>query len=88
MRKIFGGVTFTLNDTTEQYVVAVKNSDDSLVKLFSERFDRKKAYGVDFVIETAADLLDTPLTEEEIAWYRSADHTELQELILSTTNLE
>ena len=88
MRKVFGGVTVHTELAAEWYTVSIKNEDDSIQTLHDEPFNRKKAYGVDYVIETANSVLDTPLTEEEIAWLRDVDPVELQTEILNAANKE
>lgn len=86
MRKVFGGVVVDSN-LKEIYCVSLVNDDGSMTHLAEETFDRKKPYGVDFVIETAQTALESKgldqLTEDEISWLRTAGNEELQELILS-----
>jgi len=88
MRKVFGGVTMHLEQTTEWYTVSIKNEDNSIIKLFDERFDRKKSYGIDFVIDTANSVLEEKLTQAEITWLRNVDPVELQTEILNASNVE
>lgn len=83
MRKVFGGVTVHPELAAEWYTVSIKNEDDSVQTLHDEPFDRKKVYGINYVVETANSLLDTPLTEEEITWLREVDPVELQTEILN-----
>ena len=61
--------------------------DDTVQNLLTENFNRKKSYGIDFVITTANQLLEQQLTEEEITWLRNTDTVELQNEILSITNI-
>jgi hypothetical protein len=83
MRKVFGGVTLHPDQLVEWYNVSIKNEDESVENLLSERFDRKKSYGLDFVISTANSVLEQSLTEEEISWLQNVDPLELQTLILA-----
>jgi hypothetical protein len=87
MRKIFGGVTVHPDQTAEWYTVSIKNEDGTIQEIYDERFDRKKSYGIDFVIETADRELSQKLTEEEITWFRNADTEELQTLILAARDV-
>ena len=86
MRKVFGGVTVHPELSAEWYTVSIKNEDGTLQSLFDERFDRKKAYGIDFVVEKANSVLEQPLTEDEINWLRNVDPIELQQEILNSAN--
>ena len=87
MRKIIGGVAIHPTNGTEWYFVSVKNEDNTYENLLHEKFDRKKPYGIDFVIETAAAKLaekSAPvLTEQEIEWLRTVDTLDLQTEILA-----
>ena len=86
MRKVFGGVTVHPELSAEWYTVSIKNEDGTFQSLFDERFDRKKAYGIDFVVEKANSVLEQPLTEDEINWLRNVDPIELQQEILNSAN--
>jgi hypothetical protein len=88
MRKVFGGVTVHSEQTAEWYTVSIKKEDNSVIKLFDERFDRKKSYGIDFVIDTANSVLEEKLTPDEITWLRNVDPVELQTEILNASNVE
>jgi|688.fasta_scaffold298745_1 hypothetical protein len=85
MRKLIAGVTMNPEQNVEWYTVKLKNQDGTYNTLLSEKFDRKKSYGVDFAIETAervlTDQLIAALTTEEIAWIRTIDAVEYQEEI-------
>ena len=87
MRKVFGGVIMHPEELQEKYTIYVKNEDDTVQNLLTENFNRKKSYGIDFVITTANQLLEQQLTEEEITWLRNTDTVELQNEILSITNI-
>ena len=82
MRKLIAGVTMHPEQNAEWYTINLKNQDESYTTLLSERFDRKKAYGVEFAIATAEQVLTeqaiTALTAEELAWIRTADAIEYQ----------
>jgi hypothetical protein len=87
MRKIIAGVTMHPEHNVEWYTVSLKNSNGTYNTLLSEKFDRKKPYGVDFAIETAINACTkqeiSVLTEEEIAWIRTVDAVEYQTEIQS-----
>jgi hypothetical protein len=83
MRKIIGGVAMHPTEGAEWYFVSVKNEDDTYENLLYEKFDRKKPYGVDFIIETANAGLTTGLTPQEIEWIQTADVVEFQAEILA-----
>ena len=87
MRKIIGGAAIHPTTGAECYFVSIKNENDTYENLFHERFDRKKSYGVDFVIETAtaklAEKSAPALTEQEIEWLRTVDTLDLQTEILA-----
>lgn len=82
MRKLVAGVTMHPEQNVEWYTVNLKNQDDTYTTLLSEKFDRKKSYGVDFAIETAQQVLAeqalSALTTEEIVWIRTVNATEYQ----------
>jgi hypothetical protein len=87
MRKVFGGVTMHPEQLVEWYAVTLKNDDNSYETLFDEKFDRKKSYGVEFVIEKANQIflerIELPLTGEEVSWFKTLDPIELQTEILA-----
>jgi len=87
MRKVFGGVTMHPEQLVEWYAVTLKNDDNSYETLFDEKFDRKKSYGVEFVIEKANEIflerIELPLTGEEVSWFKTLDPIELQTEILA-----
>ena len=83
MRKIIGGVTMSPTENSEWYFVCVKNDDNTYENLLYEKFDRKKPYGVDFIIETANAKLSAKLTPQEIEWLRTVDVLEFQQEILA-----
>jgi hypothetical protein len=87
MRKIIGGVGVNTIDQSEWYFISVKNEDNTYENLLYEKFDRKKSYGVEFVIETANRILleksAASLTDEETSWLRNVDANTLQTEILS-----
>ena len=83
MRKIIGGVAMHPTESAEWYFVSVKNEDDTYENLLYEKFDRKKPYGVNFIIETANARLTTGLTPQEIEWIQTADVVEFQAEILA-----
>jgi hypothetical protein len=83
MRKIIGGVAMHPTEGAEWYFVSVKNEDDTYENLLYEKFDRKKPYGVDFIIETANSELTAELTPQEIEWIQTADVVEFQREILA-----
>ena len=87
MRKVFGGVTMHPEQLVEWYAVTLKNDDNSYETLFDEKFDRKKSYGVEFVIEKANQIflerIELPLTGEEVNWFKTLDPIELQTEILA-----
>ena len=81
MRKIIGGVVMHQSDSVEWYFVSVKNEDNTYENLLYEKFDRKKPYGVDFIIETSNKELATELTLQEIEWLQTVDALEFQQEI-------
>jgi hypothetical protein len=81
MRKIIGGVAMHPTEMVEWYFVSVKNEDNTYENLLYEKFDRKKPYGVDFIIETANTELTAGLTPQEIEWLRTVDVLEFQQEI-------
>jgi hypothetical protein len=81
MRKIIGGVAMHPTESVEWYFVSVKNEDNTYENLLYEKFDRKKPYGVDFIIETSNNELAAELTPQEIEWLRTVDVLEFQEEI-------
>jgi hypothetical protein len=87
MRKVFGGVTMHPEQLVEWYTVTLKNNDNTYETLFNEKFDRKKPYGTDYVIEKANQIflerIELPLTDEEVNWFKSLDPIELQTEILA-----
>ena len=87
MRKVFGGVTMHPEQLVEWYAVTLKNEDNTYETLFDEKFDRKKSYGPDYVIEKANEIflarIELPLSEEEVSWFTSLDPIELQTEILA-----
>jgi hypothetical protein len=87
MRKVFGGVVRDSETLAEVYCVNIMNESGEITNLLREPFSRKKAYGKEFVIETANSALrmsnESELTQEENDWYLAADTLELQELILT-----
>jgi hypothetical protein len=87
MRKVFGGVVMHPEQLVEWYAVTLKNDDNTYETLFDEKFDRKKSYGPDYVIEKANEIflerIELPLTEEEVSWFTSLDPIELQTEILA-----
>jgi hypothetical protein len=87
MRKLIGGVAMHPTEAAEWYFISIKNENDTYENLFYDRFNRKKSYGVDFVIETAAIKLAeqsaAALTEQEIEWLRTVDAVDLQTEILA-----
>lgn len=87
MRKIIGGVSFNKDSHTDWYFISIKNDDNTYENLFSEKFDRKKPYGPDYVIEKANEIflerIELPLSEEEVNWFKSLDTIELQTEILA-----
>jgi hypothetical protein len=87
MRKVFGGVTMHQEGLLEKYTVSVKNEDGTVQILLQEQFNRKKVYGVDFVIKTANELLEQKLTQEEIDWLQNVDPVELQTEILNVVDV-
>ena len=82
MRKLIAGVTIHPEQNVEWYIINLKNQDGTYTTLLSERFDRKKSYGVDFAINVAARVLSeqsmSDLTDEEISWIRAADVVDYQ----------
>jgi hypothetical protein len=87
MRKIIGGVSLNKDSQSEWYCISIKNDDNTYETLFDEKFDRKKSYGPDYVIEKANQIflerIELPLTEEEVNWFTSLDPIELQTEILA-----
>ena len=87
MRKVFGGVIMNPEQLVEWYTVTLKNDDNTYETLFDEKFDRKKSYGPDYVIEKANQIflerIELPLSEEEVSWFKSLDPIELQTEILA-----
>jgi hypothetical protein len=91
MRKIIGGVSLNKDSQSEWYCISIKNDDNTYETLFDEKFDRKKSYGPDYVIEKANQIflerIELPLTEEEVSWFTSLDPIELQTEILAAAAL-
>jgi len=87
MRKVFGGVVMHPEQLVEWYAVTLKNQDNTYETLFNEKFDRKKSYGPEYVIEKANEIflerIELPLTDEEVNWFKSLDPMELQTEILA-----
>lgn len=83
MRKIIGGVAAHPTENTEWYFVSVKHPDNTYENLLYEKFDRKKPYGKDFIVEVADIKLTNKLTDQEIDWLRAVDPLELQKEILA-----
>jgi hypothetical protein len=87
MRKVFGGVAMHPEQLVEWYAVTLKNDDNTYETLFNEKFDRKKPYGTEYVIEKANEIflerIELPLTEEEVSWFKSLNTIELQTEILA-----
>jgi fumarylacetoacetate (FAA) hydrolase family protein len=87
MRKLIAGVTMHLEQNVEWYTINLKNQDGTYTTLLSERFDRKKSYGVDFAISVAERILSeqsmSDLTDEEINWIRTVDAADYQIEILA-----
>jgi hypothetical protein len=91
MRKVYGGVVKDVETQSEVYFVSILNENGTVTNLFRESFSRKKAYGKEFVIETAnlslAEANLPILTREENNWYLAADSVELQELIIAEDSI-
>ena len=87
MRKIIGGVSFDQTSQSEWYFISIKNEDNTYENLSYEKFDRKKAYGLEYVIERANEIflerIELPLTEEETNWLRTLSPIDLQTEILA-----
>ena len=87
MRKVFGGVVMHPEQLVEWYKVTLKNDDNTYETLFDEKFDRKKSYGTEYVIEKANQIflerIELPLSEEEVNWFKNLDPLELQTEILA-----
>jgi hypothetical protein len=87
MRKVFGGVVMHPEQRVEWYTVTLKNDDNTYETLFDEKFDRKKSYGTEYVIEKANQIflerIELPLSEEEVSWFKSLDPIQLQTEILA-----
>ena len=87
MRKVFGGVVMHPEQLVEWYTVTLKNDDNTYETLFDEKFDRKKSYGTEYVIEKANQIflerIELPLSEEEVNWFKTLDPLELQTEILA-----
>lgn len=90
MRKVFGGVTMHPEQLVEWYRVTLKNNDNTYETLFDEKFDRKKSYGTEYVIEKANQIflerIELPLSEEEVSWFTTLSPIELQTEILATAS--
>ena len=88
MRKLVAGVNMHPEQNVEWYTINLKNQDGTYTTLLSEKFDRKKPYGVEFAITTAEQALTEQtideLTPEELAWVRTADAVEYQTEIQSS----
>ena len=82
MRRVFGGVTIHPEQLVEWYTVTLKNDDNTYETLFDEKFDRKKPYGTDYVIEKANQIflerIELPLNEDEVDWFRTLSTDDLQ----------
>jgi hypothetical protein len=87
MRKIIGGVSFNQASQSEWYFISIKNENDTYENLLYERFDRKKSYGLEYVIEKANQIflerIELPLSEEEVNWFTTLDPIQLQTEILA-----
>jgi hypothetical protein len=87
MRKVFGGVIMHPEQQVEWYAVTLKNDDNTYETLFDEKFDRKKSYGTEYVLEKANQIflerIELPLSEEEVNWFKNLDPLELQTEILA-----